>query len=116
MLDIADERERVIILLQCSTGIGEGVLPFIKLGDLYKIERKEEGIEIYQIKVYRGYRKDQYITYCSAGCYQAINQYMQFRKRFGEQNMGQKHFCFVSKSTSQIQNRQGSQRLLIFLF
>jgi hypothetical protein len=46
-----DERERVIILLQCSTGIGGRALPFIKLGDLYKIERKEKGIEIYQIKV-----------------------------------------------------------------
>jgi integrase len=91
MLDIADERERVIILLQCSTGMREGALPFIKLGDLSKIE-KEDGISIYQITVYRGYKKDQYITYCNPECYEAINSYLEFRKRFGEQKMDPETF------------------------
>ena len=79
MLDKADERKRVIILLLCSTGMRVGALPELKYGDLKWIE----DYGIYQITVYRGF-KEEYITFCSLESASAINSYLDFRRRYGE--------------------------------
>jgi integrase len=79
ILDKCDERKRVMVLLLLSTGMRIGALPLLKLRHLKKWEK--EGI--YQFTVYAG-TKDQYATFCTPECTQALDSYLDFRKRFGE--------------------------------
>lgn len=77
LLEIADERMRVIILLMASTGMRIGALPELKLRNLEKMEA------LYKITVYENY-KQEYQTFCSHECLSAIDSYLDFRKRYGE--------------------------------
>jgi integrase len=79
ILSKCDERERVIVLLLASTGMRRGAVSELKIGDLKYIE--EYGI--YEITVYRDF-PEEYKTYCSLECAAAINGYLGFRKRYGE--------------------------------
>lgn len=78
LLEIADERIRVIILLMASTGIRIGAIPDLRLRN---IEKKSNAF--YKIAVYENF-KQEYFTYCSNECAQAIDLYLDFRKRYGE--------------------------------
>jgi len=80
MLDKADERKRVIILLLASTGMRVGALPELKYSDLKWIDQ----YRIYEIKVYAGFKNDQYTVWCSLECANAINSYLDYRRRYGE--------------------------------
>jgi integrase len=77
MLETADERMKVIILLLESTGMRKGALPDLKLCDLEPIE------DFYKITVYAGY-DEEYETYCTPECRHAIDSYLEFRQRNGE--------------------------------
>jgi integrase len=79
ILDKCDERKRVIIYLLCSTGMRRGAVPDLKVGDLKYIE--EYGI--YEITVYKGY-PEEYKTYCSLECANAINSYLYYRRKYNE--------------------------------
>jgi integrase len=79
MLDKADERKRLCVLLLCSTGMRRGTLPQLRYGDLKWIE----DYQIYEIKVYSGFQEE-YTTFCTPECARAINSYLDFRKRYGE--------------------------------
>jgi integrase len=79
MLQIADEREAVVLLMFCSTGIRLGALHLIRLGDLTKIAAHD----IYKIDVYSGF-DEHYITFCSRECAKSIDRYIDYRVRFGE--------------------------------
>lgn len=78
MLEKCDERKRVIILLLASTGMKRGALSELKYGDLKWIE--EYGI--YEIKVYAR-SPGAYTVWCSLECANAINSYLDFRRRYG---------------------------------
>jgi len=79
MLTKCDERKRVIVLTLASTGMRIGALAGMKLKHLEK--RQQTGI--YKVSVYYGTR-DEYVTFCSFECAQAIDSYLQFRERYGE--------------------------------
>jgi integrase len=79
MLQIADEREAVVLLMFCSTGIRLGALHLIRLGDLTKIATHG----IYKVDVYSGF-DEHYITFCSRECAKSIDRYIDYRRRFGE--------------------------------
>jgi integrase len=81
LLDICDERTKVIILIYASTGMRLAALPALKIGDLILIE-PEPGI--YQITVYQGY-KEEYLTFCTPECTKVIDSYLQYRIRCGEE-------------------------------
>lgn len=78
LLEIADERMRVVILLSASTGIRIGAIPDLRLRNLEKINDY-----YYKIIVYENF-KQEYFTFCSYECLRAIDQYLDFRKRYGE--------------------------------
>jgi integrase len=80
ILDKADFRARVVILLLASTGMRIGAVGELKVADLAKIE-KYGGI--YQITVY-GRTPSEYMTFCTPECARAIDEYLEFRKRHGE--------------------------------
>lgn len=79
MLEKADQRARVLILLMCSSGIRIGAFPYIKLRNLEKIER----YNLYKLTVYEG-EKEEYITFCTPECAAAIDSYLECRQRHGE--------------------------------
>lgn len=78
LLEIADERIRVIILLMASTGMRIGALPDLRLRSLEKVTEN-----YYKITVYENF-KQEYFTFCSNECLIAIDSYLDFRKRYGE--------------------------------
>ena len=77
LLDIADERLRVVILLLASCGCRIGALPLLHVRDL---EKKNN---IYKITIYENDREE-YFTFCTPECAQAIDAYLDMRKRYGE--------------------------------
>jgi integrase len=83
ILQKCDERKRVIVLLLASTGMRVGALPGLKVGDL----EYQDKHGIYKINVYSDSENedDKYITYCSKECAEAINSYLAYRQRSGEQ-------------------------------
>jgi integrase len=78
LLEIADERMRVVILLLASTGIRIGALPEMRLRNLEKIEN-----HYYKIIVYENYNQE-YITFCTPECSKAIDDYLDMRSNYGE--------------------------------
>lgn len=76
-LDKADQRERVMILLMCSTGMRVGG-PSLKK-NLEKIDK----YNIYKITVYE-VDNEEYTTLCTPECKKAIDSYLDYRRREGE--------------------------------
>lgn len=77
MLDIADERMRVVILLASSSGLRIGSIPDLNIGSF------EPYHDLYKITVYEG-EPECYITFCSNECKKAIDAYLDMRSRYGE--------------------------------
>ena len=81
LLDKADIRSRVIILLLASTGMRVRAIPGLKLSDIKYIDE----FGLYLIWVYNNSRKDRYYTFCTPECTNAIKAYLEYRERLGEQ-------------------------------
>jgi integrase len=79
LLKYGSERQRVIILLMASSGMRVGAIAGLKVRDLEYIA--EHGI--FRIKVYRG-EPEEYQTFCSPECTNAIQSYIDYRTRNGE--------------------------------
>lgn len=73
VLEIADERMRVVILLMASSGIRLGALPLLRLRNL-------EGSKL---TVYENDREE-YFTFITPECRKAVDTYLDYRKRYGE--------------------------------
>jgi integrase len=80
LLEFADLRTKVMILLMCSSGMRIGVLPPLKVGDLIEIPK----YNIYQIRVYAFSRSNKHFTFWSAECKNVIDNYLNYRKQCGE--------------------------------
>lgn len=78
ILEIADERTKVVVLLMVSTGMRMGALTDIKLYHLTEYRG------IYKIMVYANSPKHRYYTFCTPECKQAIDTYLDYRRRFGD--------------------------------
>jgi integrase len=74
LLELADDRVRVMILLMASSGIRAGAIPLLKIRNL----------EDHKITVYESEREE-YFTFISPECKKAINLYLDIRKRYGEE-------------------------------
>jgi integrase len=79
MLEKADQRGRVTILLMSSAGIRVGALPSLEIRNLEKIEE----YQLYKITVYEG-EDEEYVTFCTPECAKEIDSYLEYRKRHGE--------------------------------
>jgi integrase len=79
MIDVADERTKVIVLLLASTGMRIGGLVGLKLSHLQKIE----SYQLYKVTMYENTR-DEYICFTTPECAAAIDTYLKYRQRCGE--------------------------------
>jgi integrase len=84
LLEISDEREKVIIFLLASTGMRVGAVHPLQLKDLKRWVIDEQGNYIYQFNVYSSSSKFRYYTFCTPECAMAIDRYLELRKIFGE--------------------------------
>jgi len=81
LLEIADEKMRVVILLLASTGIRIGGIPSLMLRNLEEIE------DSYKVTVYEN-TNEEYITFTTPECKKAIDSYLGMRKSYGEKING----------------------------
>lgn len=79
MLNVSDERMKVIVLVLASTGMRLGGLSGLKVGNIHKIEE----FQLYRITVYEG-SSEEYICFCSPEAATAIDFYLDLRTRCGE--------------------------------
>lgn len=94
ILDKCDVRSRVIILLMTSTGMRVGAIPGLRISSIKKMDE----FGLYLIWVYDSSKRDRYYTFCSPECAHAIDNYLQFRKRCGE-DLNEKSPLLRSKVT-----------------
>jgi site-specific recombinase XerC len=80
LLSKATPRNRAIILTMCSAGLRAGAIPLLRIKDLEPIDK----YNIYKINVYSKSKKHGYFTFCTPECRMQIDQYLQWRERFGE--------------------------------
>jgi len=73
MLEIADERMRVVILLLASTGMRIGAIPSLRISNV-----DENKITVYENA------KEEYFTFITPECKNAIDSYIDMRSRYGE--------------------------------
>ena len=81
ILSVCDLRSKAMISLMISSGVRIGALHSMKIGHLTEISFKNS--KLYKVKVYAGTR-DSYISYCTPEAYRAIQEYLNFRTRCGE--------------------------------
>ena len=80
MLEHADIRSKVLVLLLASSGMRIGAVPDLKLRHLTKIP---EPYNLYKITVYENTREE-YNAYCTPECAAAIDAYIAYRQEKGE--------------------------------
>jgi integrase len=80
LLSKCDIRSRVIILLMTSTGMRIGALSGLRISDVKKMDE----FGLYLVYVYNQSKKDRYYTFTTPECAKAIDNYLEFRKRCGE--------------------------------
>lgn len=73
MLEVADLRMRAVILILASSGCRLGAIPLLKLGNL-----QDTRLTIYEND------KEEYYTFVTQECKQAIDSYLHQRSRYGE--------------------------------
>jgi integrase len=87
LLDSAvTERDKVIVLLMASAGLRIGALPSLTIGNLSKVYPPgyPSGSHIYKIVVYDK-EPEQYYTFTTFELAEAIDNYLEYRKRNGEE-------------------------------
>jgi integrase len=81
MVDVADLRDKAIILLMASSGMRLSAVPPLTIKELTPIEY--EGLKLFKIVVYKKAR-EQYHCFCTPESRKAIYDYLSYRERCGE--------------------------------
>ena len=64
----------------CSAGLRIGAIPGLRVKDLVPIDKHA----IYRLNLYAKSKKSSYFSFCTPEARQAIDSYLEWRKRFGE--------------------------------
>ena len=80
LIQNTSRRNRAIILCMASSGPRVGAIPFVRIKDLEPIDK----YNIYKIIYYPHSKKSRYFSYCTPECRKAIDDYLEYRKRWGE--------------------------------
>src|SRR5215208_270943 len=79
ILEHADIRSKVLVLLLISSGLRIGAVSDLRLRHLRRIEE----YNLYHITVYEN-TKDEYYTFCTPECAAMIDNYIEYRQQSGE--------------------------------
>ena len=84
LLEVCDDRIKVMVLLFASTGMRLGALPTLKMRNCRSVNiENDRQIKLYQITIYEG-EPEEYITFCTPECGVAIESDLSYRERSGE--------------------------------
>ncbi len=81
LLSFADIRMRAVILIMVSGGPRVGAFPDLKISNFSIID---EQVNIGMLKVYASSQKDRYVTLLTPECTRAIQEYLEWRRKNGE--------------------------------
>jgi integrase len=81
ILEKCDIRARVVVLIMVSSGMRIGGLRELQIGDIKKIDE----FSLYMIWVYNRSGKDRYYTFTTPECAAAIDAYLDYRRRLGDE-------------------------------
>ena len=81
MVDIANLRDKSILLVMASSGPRVDAVPSLRIKDLAEVDY--DGVSIYEIRYYR-LSNDEYRGYCTPEAKKAIYDYLRWRKQCGE--------------------------------
>jgi integrase len=81
ILEKCDVRSRVIILLLASSGMRIGALYDLWIEDIKKMDE----FGVYLIRPYNRSKAHSYYTFCTPECAAAIDAYLDYRRKFGEE-------------------------------
>lgn len=84
IVSLLDERGKAAVLLMASTGMRVGALPDIRLKHLKRWNINNQDTHIYQITVYANSQKSKYTTFCTPEAAKTIDEYLEYRKRNGD--------------------------------
>lgn len=79
LIEKTSQRNRAIILLMASAGLRVGAVPHLRMRDL----ESNDKYQIYKINAYAKSRQ-KYFSFVTPECRKAIDDYLSFRKRWGE--------------------------------
>lgn len=82
LLSICDLRTKIMVLLLASSGMRIDALHSLRIGDLTHMEFQHWNL--YKVQVYARTR-DKYYTFCTPECAKAIQEYLDYRNRCGEE-------------------------------
>ena len=82
ILSVCDLRSKALIYLMIGSGIRVGATYTMQIGDL--IETEYGNHFLYKVFPYARTR-DKSLTFCTPECYEAIHEYLDYRKRCGEE-------------------------------
>ncbi len=81
LLNMCSLRLKVMVLLLLSTGMRLGAFNSLHVGDITEVDVGE--FKVGRVVVYRGDR-EQYVTFCSPEALASFREYVEFRRRHGE--------------------------------
>jgi integrase len=80
MLEAADLRGKIAVLLMFTAGLRVGAITSLNVGDLEKVEK----YNLYKLNVYSDDEDAYYISYCTPECSALIDFYLEYRHLHGE--------------------------------
>ncbi|MGH9988377.1 MAG: tyrosine-type recombinase/integrase, partial [Nitrososphaeraceae archaeon] len=84
VLGECDVRSKVLVLLMASTGMRKGALHSLQISDLAPVNLASMEAKMFKIQIYARTR-DRYYTFCTPECAKTIAEYLDYRRRFGEE-------------------------------
>jgi integrase len=79
LLSFSNERIKALIMIMATSGIRRGAVNTLQIQDLEYLKEHN----LYKLTVYRG-EPEQYVTFITPEASQAVDQYLDYRKRYGE--------------------------------
>ena len=80
LIEHTTPRNKAIILMMCSGGLRVGAISILRIKDLEPIDK----YNIFKVSVYSKSRKSHYFTFCTPEARKAIDDYLDYRRRWGE--------------------------------
>ena len=80
LIQHASPRNKSAILIMSSGGLRIGAISILRVRDLEPIDK----YNIYKVSVYSKSRKSRYFSFCTPECRKSIEDYIDYRRRWGE--------------------------------
>ena len=93
LLQNTSRLDRAIILCMALSGPRVGAIPLVRIKDLEPIDK----YDIYKITYYPHSKNSRYFSFSTPECRKAIDDYLEYRKRWGEKLM--EEVCFIPTSS-----------------